>query len=128
MKPIFISQIFDPITSWDLWFYWKIGTLPELGARVKVRKRDLSLQTVTEEGTKANDAFMTIVQTARKLGISAYQYMFDRVSKTFEMPSLAQLIREKSTLSWKWTVFHSIWRGYPKWKSNGFIHTCIHSI
>ena len=71
----------------------------ELGARVKVRKRDVSLQTVTEEGTKANDAFMTIVQTARKLGISAYQYMFDRVSKTFEMPSLAQLIREKSTLS-----------------------------
>ena len=71
----------------------------ELGARVKVRKRDVSLQTVTEEGTKANDAFMTIVQTAKKLGISAYQYMFDRVSKTFEMPSLAQLIREKSTLS-----------------------------
>ena len=33
----------------------------ELGARVKVKKRDVSLQTVTEEGTKANDAFMTIV-------------------------------------------------------------------
>ena len=71
----------------------------EFGARVKVRKRDVSLQTVTEEGTKANDAFMTIVQTAKKLGVSAYDYIFDRVNNAFEMISLAELIREKSTLS-----------------------------
>ena len=68
----------------------------ELAARVKVRKRDVSLQTVTDKGTKANDTFMTIVQTAKKLGVSAYAYIFDRVSNKFEMPSLAQLIREKS--------------------------------
>ena len=47
----------------------------ELGVRVKVRKRDVSLQTIKEEGTTANDTFMTIVQTAKKLGVSAYQYM-----------------------------------------------------
>ena len=40
-----------------------------------VRKRDVNLQTITEEGTKANDTFMTIVQTAKKLGVSAYQYI-----------------------------------------------------
>lgn len=71
----------------------------ELAARVKVRKRDVSLQTVTDKGTKANDTFMTIVQTAKKLDVSAYDYIFDRVSNKFEMPSLAQLIREKSTLN-----------------------------
>ncbi|WP_052735426.1 transposase [Methanosarcina sp. 1.H.A.2.2] len=71
----------------------------ELAARAKVRKRDVSLQTITDEGTKANDTFMTIVQTAKKLGVSAYQYIFDRVGNTFKMPSLAQLIREKSSLS-----------------------------
>ena len=71
----------------------------ELAARAKVRKRDVSLQTVTEKGTKANDIFMTIVQTAKKLGISSYDYIFDRVSNTFRMPSLAQLIREKSALN-----------------------------
>jgi len=59
----------------------------------------LSLQTITEEGTKANDTFMTIVQTAKKLGVSAYQYICDIVGNTFEMPSLAQLIREKSSVS-----------------------------
>jgi len=55
----------------------------ELAARAKVRKRDVSLQTITEEGTKANNTFMTIIQTAKKLGVIAYQYMCDRVSSTF---------------------------------------------
>jgi hypothetical protein len=71
----------------------------ELAARAKVRKRDVSLQTVTDKGTKANDTFMTIVQTAKKLGVSAYDYIFDRVSNKFEMPPLAQLIRERSALN-----------------------------
>jgi len=71
----------------------------ELAARAKVRKRDVSLQTVTDKGTKANDTFMTIVQTAKKLGVSVYDYIFDRVSNKFEMLSLAQLIREKSSLN-----------------------------
>lgn len=71
----------------------------ELAARAKVRKRDVSLQTVTEKGTIANDTFMSIVQTAKKLGVSAYDYILDRVSNTFEMPSLAQLIREKSAMN-----------------------------
>jgi hypothetical protein len=71
----------------------------ELAARVKVRKRDVSLQTVTDKGTKANDTFMTIVQTAKKLRVSICDYIFDRVSNKFEMSSLAQLIREKSSIS-----------------------------
>jgi hypothetical protein len=71
----------------------------ELAARAKVRKRDVSPQTVTDKGTKANDTFMTIVQTAKKLGVSAYDYISDRVSKKFEMPSLAKLIRERSALN-----------------------------
>jgi hypothetical protein len=59
----------------------------------------VSLQTITIEGTKANDTFMTIVQTAKKLRVSVYDYIFDRVSNKFEMQSLAELIREKSSLS-----------------------------
>ena len=67
----------------------------ELGARAQVRKRDVSLHTMTEDGTKANDTFLTIVQTAKKLGVSAYEYIYDRVSKRFCLPSLAELIRAK---------------------------------
>ncbi|MGZ5191932.1 MAG: hypothetical protein ACXWCZ_13050, partial [Flavisolibacter sp.] len=65
----------------------------ELGARAQVRKRDVSLHTITEEGTKASDSFSTIVQTAKKLGVSVYDYFNDRVSKSFKMPSLAEMIR-----------------------------------
>ena len=61
----------------------------ELAARAKVRKRGMSLQTITEEGTKANDAFMTIVQTAKKLGVSEYKYTCNRVGSAFEIPFLS---------------------------------------
>ncbi|MCG7850341.1 MAG: transposase [ANME-2 cluster archaeon] len=67
----------------------------ELGARTQVRKRDVSLHTMTKDGTKANDTFMTIVQTAKKLGVSSYEYIHDRVSKSFCMPSLSVLIEAK---------------------------------
>jgi hypothetical protein len=68
----------------------------ENGARVQKRREDVSLQTKTMEGTEAKDTMMTIVETAKKHSISAFKYIYDRVSKTFKMPSLAKLIREKS--------------------------------
>jgi hypothetical protein len=70
----------------------------ELGARAQVRRRDVSLHTMTEDGTKANDTFLTIVETAKKLGVSAYEYIYDRVSKRFRMPSLSERIRAKGFL------------------------------
>ncbi len=70
----------------------------ELGARSQVRKRDVSLHTMTEDGTRASDTFMTIVQTAKKLGVGVFEYIGDRVSKSFKMPSLAEMIRAKKSL------------------------------
>ncbi len=68
----------------------------ELEARVQARKRDVSLHTMSQDGTQANDTFLTIVRTAKKLGVSAYEYIYDRVSKRFRLPALADLIKEKS--------------------------------
>ena len=53
-------------------------------------------QTVSQNGTKSKDTFATIVQTARKLKVNVYQYIYDRVTKKFEMPSLAELILLKA--------------------------------
>lgn len=64
----------------------------ELGARVQARYRDISFQTKNPKGTECKDTFMTIVETARKLGVNICNYIFDRISKKFEMPSLANLI------------------------------------
>jgi regulator of replication initiation timing len=64
----------------------------ELGARVQARYRDISFQTMNIKGTECKDTFMTIVETARKLGINAFNYIFDRISKKLDMPSLASLV------------------------------------
>ncbi len=72
------------------------NNVSELGARVEKCRQDVSLQTKTEEGTKAKDTFQTITQTAKKLGVNVYEYIYDRISKRFKLPSLAKLIKEKS--------------------------------
>jgi len=66
----------------------------ELAARVEKRRQDVSLQTKSKKGTEAKDAFLTVVQTAKKLGVNIYDYISDRISKKFNMPSLAELIAQ----------------------------------
>ena len=61
----------------------------ELEARVQTRIRDVSLHTITDEGTEAKDTFLTIIRTARKLGVSSYEYILDSLvflySRYFEI-------------------------------------------
>lgn len=64
----------------------------ELGARVQARGRDVNLHTMSEDGTESKDSFSTITQTAKKVGVNIFRYIYDRVSKTYEMPSLAEMI------------------------------------
>ena len=69
------------------------NNLSENAARVQKRREDVSLHTLTDEGTKAKDTMMSIVETCKKLGISAYEFIHDRVSQTFKFPSLAEVIK-----------------------------------
>jgi regulator of replication initiation timing len=69
----------------------------ELAARQRVRKRDVSFGPRTPEGANAWDTFMTLTATAKKLGISIYRYIHDRVSATYEMPDLADLISQRAS-------------------------------
>ncbi len=68
----------------------------ELGARARVRKRDVSFGPRTRDGVTAWDTFMTLAETAPKLGVSFYHYIQDRVSGAYQMPSLADLITEQA--------------------------------
>jgi hypothetical protein len=67
----------------------------ELGARQRVRKRDISFGPRTPDGVAAWDTFMTLAETAKKLGVNFYAYIHDRVSGAYCMPSLAHLIRQR---------------------------------
>jgi len=68
----------------------------ELGARVQTRKGDVNLHTKNEKGTNAKDTLMTIVQTARKLDVNTLDYIRDRISLSYQMPSLSSLIKLRS--------------------------------
>ncbi|HCH08405.1 MAG TPA: hypothetical protein DEW32_04290 [Dehalococcoidia bacterium] len=66
----------------------------ELGARVSARRRDVSLHSRSERGVRAMDIFTTIVQTSKKLGLSAFAYLRDRMSGSLQPFSLAQAIQQ----------------------------------
>jgi hypothetical protein len=69
----------------------------ELGARQRVRKRDVSLQARTTEGIRAWDTFETLVATTKKLGVNLHNYVYDRITQAFCLPSLASLIAERAS-------------------------------
>jgi hypothetical protein len=68
----------------------------EIAARSQARKRDISFHTMSQKGTQAKDTFMTIVETAKKHGVNVYNYLYDRITKKYTMPSLATLIKQSS--------------------------------
>ena len=68
----------------------------ELGARTQARIRDIHLHTMSEEGTKAKDTFSTIVETAKKLGVNVFHYIYARLTGAAKVPSLSELILEKA--------------------------------
>lgn len=65
----------------------------ELGARQRVRKRDVSFGPRTLHGRTAWDTFMTVAETAKKLGVDFYHYVLDRLSESYLLPSLPDIIR-----------------------------------
>ena len=64
----------------------------ELGARQRVRKRDVSFGPRTAEGVAAWDTFMSLAATTKKLGVSFYQYIHDRICGLNQVPHLADII------------------------------------
>jgi hypothetical protein len=68
----------------------------ELAARRRVRKRDVSFGPRSETGRRAWDTLQTLSETARKLGISFYHWLWDRVSEANAMPSLAEGIEVRA--------------------------------
>ena len=69
----------------------------ELGARVSARRRDVSLHSRSPRGARAMDIFTTLVQTLKKLGLSAYAYLRDRLRRTLELPPLAHSLLQAAS-------------------------------
>lgn len=68
----------------------------ELSCRTCVRHRDVSFGPRTEAGRRAGDVGLTLVATAKKLGVNIYHYIEDRLSGRNQLPSLADLITQRA--------------------------------
>jgi hypothetical protein len=77
----------------------------ELGVRQRVRKRDVSFGPRTQDGVRAWDTFATLAATSKKLGVSFYRYLHDRISAENQIPPLANLVEKRAkelNLGWSW--------------------------
>ena len=68
----------------------------ELGARRRVRKRDVSFGPRTRDGAQAWDTFQTLAASAQKLGVSFYHFIQDRLTQAGRIPALTRLIEERA--------------------------------
>jgi hypothetical protein len=73
------------------------NNLGENDIREYVKKRKISGGTRSEAGRRSRDTFTSLKKTCRKLRVSFWEYLRDRLAKTQLIPKLAQLIRNRST-------------------------------
>lgn len=69
------------------------NNLSENDIREQVKKRKISGGTRSAKGRKCRDTFASLKKTCRKLGISFWQFLYDRLSGQGQIPSLGDSIR-----------------------------------
>lgn len=69
----------------------------ETDIRDYVKKRKVSGGTRSELGRTCRDTFASLKKTCRKLGISFWDFLIDRVSLAHAIPPLADIVRQRAT-------------------------------
>ena len=75
------------------------NNLSENDIREYVKKRKISAGTRSDLGRRCRDTFLSLKKTCRKLGISFWVYLRDRVGKLHQIPPLSELIRTAAAAS-----------------------------
>lgn len=71
------------------------GTESDIRCYVKTRK--ISGSTRSDEGRRCRDTFTSLKKTCRKLGVSFWAYLVDRVRRRGEIGRLSEMIRQKAS-------------------------------
>jgi hypothetical protein len=66
----------------------------ENAIREYVKRRKISSSTRSDLGRKCRDTFTSLKKTCRKLGVSFWQYLKDRIEKIALIPDLPDLVRQ----------------------------------
>jgi len=76
------------------------NNLSETDIREYVKRRKISGSTRSDNGKRARDTFTSLKKTCRKLGISFWKYLDDRIRRKNEIPPLAEMMKLKITESY----------------------------
>jgi hypothetical protein len=68
----------------------------ESDIREYVKKRKISGGTRSDPGRRCRDTFTSLKKTCRKLGVSFWSYLRDRLGKLGQIPPMAELIRQRA--------------------------------
>ena len=68
----------------------------ENAIREYVKKRKISGSTRSESGRQCRDTFISLKKTCRKLGVSFWKYLNDRLMNDNHIPKLSDLIRQQA--------------------------------
>src|SRR5664280_1163329 len=70
------------------------NNLSENDIREWAKKRKISAGTRSELGRRSRDTFISLKKTCRKLGVSFWQYLRDRLRGVHELLALPELMRQ----------------------------------
>ena len=72
------------------------NNLSENAIRDYVKRRKISGSTRSEAGRRCRDTFTSLKKSCRKLGVSFWQYLLDRLGRKGKIPRLSELIRQQA--------------------------------
>jgi hypothetical protein len=72
------------------------NNLSENDIREYVKRRKVSGSTRSELGRQCRDTFTSLKKTCRKLGVSFWDYLLDRLSKSYTIPPFHDLILQQA--------------------------------
>lgn len=71
------------------------NNMSESDIREYVKRRKISGSTRSDSGRKARDTFTSLKKTCRKVGVSFWDYLKDRISQRYKIPPLADILESK---------------------------------
>lgn len=74
------------------------NNLSECDIREYVKKRKISGSTRSDLGRKCRDTFTSLKKTCRKLGISFWEYLDDRITGRYRIDPLEKIIRQEASV------------------------------
>ncbi len=71
------------------------NNISENDIRIFATKRKIHGGTRSDDGRQCRDTFMSLKKTCRKLGISFFEYLYDRISGIKNIPLLSEIIKQR---------------------------------